>query len=322
MDHQLAQVHTLLQFISSTWGSFHCSPCYQPDIYFINAIAITEVKARHCAYALRTGCYPGEILSLFQVPPSMGHAKRITKILRAETWRQARLLQESLKVWCYSVYKEERVAEWKFKECRRLASQNTEFLWRRLLLSLPKPSKITKTGVCDVIIVGDTNVPEEVVKILEKGPKFACETSLKPPEMLTLVRNVGDRAQQDERERCILDGVDALPRRRGAPKGPNVGKVVSFCLEERLKLMLADKEGGFVLVPEGGFASSARPARLGYTSFQLRSRRSQSYKRELRAFSIPAKHARSCTASTVLGHMLALVASAASGPKLKRSIGG
>lgn len=30
--------------------------------------------------------------------------------------------------------------------------------------------------------------------------------------------------------------------------------------------------------------------------FQLRSRRSQSYKRELRAFSIPAKHGRSCSA--------------------------
>ncbi|KAG0431474.1 hypothetical protein HPB47_021763 [Ixodes persulcatus] len=67
------------------------------DIYFINAIAITEVKARHCAYAIKNGVYPAEVMNLFRIPPSTGHAKRITKILRAETWRQARLLQDGLK---------------------------------------------------------------------------------------------------------------------------------------------------------------------------------------------------------------------------------
>ncbi|KAG0423577.1 hypothetical protein HPB47_000652 [Ixodes persulcatus] len=37
-------------------------------------------------------------MNLFRIPPSTGHAKRITKMLRAETWRQARLLQDGLKV--------------------------------------------------------------------------------------------------------------------------------------------------------------------------------------------------------------------------------
>ncbi|KAM7290164.1 hypothetical protein ISCGN_026830 [Ixodes scapularis] len=251
MNNQLAQVHTLLQFISSTWGSIHCSPCYQQDIYFINAIAITEVKARHCAYAIRNGCYPAEVMKLFQVPPSVGHAKRITKILRAETWRQARLLHDYLKVWCYSVYKEQSVAEWKFRECQQQARRNTEFLWQRLLVSLPKPVRRKEGGICDVVMVGNTSAPEEVVKILQKGPKFAYETSLKPPELLSLVRNVGDKAEEADRERCILDGVDTLPRRvGGSSKRPKVEKVVSFCLEEHLKLLLADKEGGFVLIPE------------------------------------------------------------------------
>ncbi|KAG0429535.1 hypothetical protein HPB47_023550 [Ixodes persulcatus] len=68
------------------------------DIYFINAIAVTSVKARHCAYAIRNGCYPTEVLNLFQIPPSTGHAKRITKILRAETGRQVRLLHDGLKL--------------------------------------------------------------------------------------------------------------------------------------------------------------------------------------------------------------------------------
>ncbi|KAG0430781.1 hypothetical protein HPB47_022377, partial [Ixodes persulcatus] len=112
-----------------------------------------------------------------------------------------------------------------------------------------------KRGVCEVVLLGDAKAPEEIVRVLEKGPKFAGKANIKPQELLTLVRDVGDGVDQDKRDRCILDGVDTLPRQRGgvSSNGPKVGKVVSFCLNEHLKLLVADKEGGFALVAEKDF---------------------------------------------------------------------
>ncbi|KAG0416054.1 hypothetical protein HPB47_006765 [Ixodes persulcatus] len=43
-----------------------CSPCLHPDIYYINAIAVSRVQARHCAFAVKNGCFPIEVLSLCQ----------------------------------------------------------------------------------------------------------------------------------------------------------------------------------------------------------------------------------------------------------------
>lgn len=67
----------------------------------------------------------------------------------------------------------------------------------------------------------DAKAPEAIVKSLVKGAKLACESNLQPQGLLALVRNVGERVVQTERNRCILDGVDVLPREIGV--GPQKG---------------------------------------------------------------------------------------------------
>lgn len=101
----------------------------------------------------------------------------------------------------------------------------------------------------------NAKAPVEIVKSFEKGYKYASKAISKPQELGTLVRDVGDRIYQANKDRCILNAVDTLSRReRGlSSKGPNVGKVVSFCLNEHLKPLLADKESGLVLVSNCGF---------------------------------------------------------------------
>lgn len=180
---------------------------YKYNIYFISSIAVKEVKARPFAYAIRNGCNPADVLNLFQVPPLSGHAKRITKILRTQTWRQPRLPQHGSKVWCHTVRKNGKLAEWKFGDCRREAESNKEFYgngyWHRYW------------DPCEVVMIGEAKAPNEIVRILEKVPTFAGKTILKPQELLTLVRDVGDRVDQTNRDRCILDGVGTLPQQRG-----------------------------------------------------------------------------------------------------------
>lgn len=83
-------------------------------------------------------------------------------------------------------------------------------------------------GDKDIALLDDINSPAVVRKVLEKGPKFASETKSRPPELLSLVRNVAAMGEEVDRETCILEGVEVLP---GGPGGTsarsNVVKVIS-----------------------------------------------------------------------------------------------
>lgn len=86
-------------------------------------------------------------------------------------------------------------------------------------------------------------MPPDVLKVLEKGPTFASEAAALPQELISPVRNVAGEAGEVNRERCILEGVESLPRGPWAPKSkPNVGKVVSFCLGEGKKFSLLTRK--------------------------------------------------------------------------------
>ncbi|KAG0410874.1 hypothetical protein HPB47_012005, partial [Ixodes persulcatus] len=82
-----------------------------------------------------------------------------------------------------------------------------------------------------------------------------------PIEKLCVARALADRVTPEERERCISEAVDVLRCKSGGQKKvPRTGPVVSYFQENKLKLMTADKEGGFVVIPEGLFGEKSRAA--------------------------------------------------------------
>ncbi|XP_064469727.1 uncharacterized protein LOC135384457 [Ornithodoros turicata] len=108
--------------------------------------------------------------------------------------------------------------------------------------------------------MGDVSLPEEVSSVLRKGPKYSLEPVFPTHELLALNRRVAERAQQEDKRRCTAEGVEVLERtvRRPPERGfCRAGKVVELCRSNGLRLLQSDKEGGFVVLPEGVFAEKA-----------------------------------------------------------------
>lgn len=77
-----------------------------------------------------------------------------------------------------------------------------------------------------------------------------------------MVRHVADRSSEQDRERAASDGIDSLLRTVSGkpPVKPPFKKVVSCLRERSLTLLQADKEGGFVLMPDDLFGRKAMAA--------------------------------------------------------------
>ncbi|KAG0419899.1 hypothetical protein HPB47_003812 [Ixodes persulcatus] len=173
------------------------------------------------------------------------------------------------------------VAERKFRACKREVVRVTEFLWERQRAVLPKKLQ-GQPGVKDnVVLLGDATVPTPVLNILEKGPKFATEPSVRPSELLALVRQVSAKTSEDNRDRCVHECVEGLIKGRDRRPLPRMklGPVVQLFNESKLKLLQSDKEGGFVVVPEGLFQERAGQAVLknfrGVTGVELKKVKAQ-----------------------------------------------
>ncbi|KAH8034658.1 hypothetical protein HPB51_000138 [Rhipicephalus microplus] len=76
-------------------------------------------------------------------------------------------------------------------------------------------------------------LPEDIEKLLRKGPKYACTPSVSAHDLVGLNRDLSSKANQD-RERCLLDGMDCLTR--GLRRGGLVAKdSVKAKLQAKLK---------------------------------------------------------------------------------------
>ncbi|CAN8013162.1 unnamed protein product, partial [Ixodes persulcatus] len=67
----------------------------------------------------------------------------------------------------------------------------TQFLWERQRDLLPDNLQGQPGVKGNVVFLGGATVPAVVMNILEKGPKFDTEPSVRPSEMLALVRQAG-----------------------------------------------------------------------------------------------------------------------------------
>ncbi|KAM7308033.1 hypothetical protein ISCGN_011668 [Ixodes scapularis] len=193
--------------------------------------------------------------------PSAGHAKRMCRIMRLEMWKQVGWYRDCLRMWCHQSSPNERSAERAYGEHLRLASEVTEFMWESLRATLPKKEKVCAPAPSPVLFLGKASAPRSVTDVLQGGHKYSLPPNPNPIEKLCIARALADRVRPEERERCISEAVDVLRCKSGGQKkAPRTGPVVSYFQENKLKLLTADKEGGFVVIPEGLFGEKSRAA--------------------------------------------------------------
>lgn len=109
-----------------------------------------------------------------------------------------------------------------------------------------------------VVRLGEYFIPEEDNKLLQLGPKFALEPVLCPPAKLAASRAVSRLVPEEERARCVSECVDAIAKAKTSCVSPNRLNLVARDLASRgLRVLTADKEGCFVVLPDGMFGQKA-----------------------------------------------------------------
>ncbi|KAG0434105.1 hypothetical protein HPB47_019351 [Ixodes persulcatus] len=126
--------------------------------------------------------------------PSWGHTRRICKILKSEAWHTIRYFEDWLSVILRDGV-DKNVDDSRLAVYRKQAAASTEFLWQKMISSLPSKSRPTTTGGM-VTALGGVQLPEDIEKVLCKGPKFSFEPSSGRSQLLAMVRQVGDRVAE------------------------------------------------------------------------------------------------------------------------------
>ncbi|KAG0431439.1 hypothetical protein HPB47_021787 [Ixodes persulcatus] len=217
---------------------------------------------RQYSYAIRHGCFPCEVVALFNgAQPSTGHAKRICRILRSESWKQVGRYRDVLRIKCHALSVNESSAERNYKLHLRTAAQYTEVFWQQTRMTLAKKARRNEGGQQEVTVLEDVILPKQIKDCLDKGPKYSQEPCMNPVLKLSLIRWMGDKAKPEDRERCVADGVDVLQRLEGkTTRKFKTNTIVDYFLEHNLKLLTSDKEGGFVVLPEALYKTKAKEA--------------------------------------------------------------
>ncbi|KAH6937624.1 hypothetical protein HPB50_002539 [Hyalomma asiaticum] len=207
----------------------------------------------------RNGLVPAEFVALFgSLTPSVGH---VCRIMKSEIWRQVRLLYDWIRVLCCA-RDPPWVAERRTKIFKHVAMQNTEFLWQQALLWLPRKGEKHRVTPCRLVLLDEVVIPDDVAAILQKGPKFSIPPRIRMHELLAINRKLANNAGEDS-EMCLLGGIDSIARtarKKDLLPRDRLQQVVSYFEEHDLRLLQADKEGGFVVMSSsahGGKASQA-----------------------------------------------------------------
>ncbi|KAH7984283.1 hypothetical protein HPB52_018970 [Rhipicephalus sanguineus] len=142
----------------------------------------------------------------------------------------------------------------------------TEALWAQTLHQALQTNAVKRKTSCPkrrFAVIGEVGVPE-VADVLNKGPKFSHEPRIEGHELLALNRQIARKVSEKNHERCLLDGVDALMKTRGrlTSRGTKdgLGKLVAFFQQNQRRLLLSDKQGGFVVIAQNEYHRRAKQA--------------------------------------------------------------
>ncbi|KAH7976866.1 hypothetical protein HPB52_020697 [Rhipicephalus sanguineus] len=89
----------------------------------------------------------------------------------------------------------------------------TKALWAQTLYQALQKKAVKRKASSpkkSFAVIGGVGVPEDVANVLNKGPKFAHEPRIEGHELLALNGQIARRASEENHERYLLDGVDAL----------------------------------------------------------------------------------------------------------------
>uniref|UniRef100_L7LVB7 Putative tick transposon n=1 Tax=Rhipicephalus pulchellus TaxID=72859 RepID=L7LVB7_RHIPC len=264
LPYQLAQIAVLVQFISSSRATFPIfNQVLHDPAYLAATIALCECQARVATWHIRRGTCPEQLLAMCGwFRPTVGHTRRMCRILRSEWMSQARLLRDCLKATCGFQRGRHRQCRM-YEDWSRTSQSTLDFLWSTVRRGLPTREK-TPTPTGKVINLTDTTVPDKHLDILKLGPKFCMEPDLKPVEKLATVRSVTKHVEEAERARCVSECIDVLcksqDRHSGNGRTCRIQPVVQFLRDNKFKLMTADKEGFFVLLNEQQYSEKASVA--------------------------------------------------------------
>lgn len=141
-----------------------------------------------------------------------------------------------------------------YSQFQRTAKFQADLLWHVTGKTHPRKKRPDPPKGTKICLVGCDQLPKPVTEVLDKGPKFSTEPKLKPPELLSLVRNVASKVIESEKEACIEEAVGCPPGpHRARRKDPIMNSVVDYLVWQDLRLMISDKEDGFVVVGGGDF---------------------------------------------------------------------
>lgn len=115
----------------------------------------------------------------------------------------------------------------RLRHFKTLAGNTGEFLWKRTLLFLsrdrhksPSLNKVTK--------LRGAPLPDEVEKVLEKGPKYSFQPRLERLQQLAMTRSLGDKASDDARRHLIAKSAECVIHNfKKAPRLP-LKKIASY----------------------------------------------------------------------------------------------
>ncbi|XP_077548301.1 uncharacterized protein LOC144161514 [Haemaphysalis longicornis] len=245
--------------LSSLSGPF--SVCNYLDLtnpaVLVSLIAACECRSRVLGWHVRRRVTPVEVRVVTGwIPPSEGHGRRITKTLRSECWNQKRHFKDCLRVACARNSSGEKSYK-VFREGSAHADCITEALWNYVRPFLPrKEKKLAAEG--KLLILGDTPVQERHQNVLKVRPKCCVEPSLSAVEQLALTRDIARCVPEKERERCVVECVDAVCNLKKSHRvKPKVRDVACHLSANGLRVIQSDKEGHFVVLPEDMFQAKA-----------------------------------------------------------------
>ncbi|XP_049527348.1 uncharacterized protein LOC125947072 [Dermacentor silvarum] len=267
--NQLAQISALNSLLSSTMGSvlpnFLCLSPSATSASLVNLVALTACRARAVTFCMKHQLIPLEVLKLFALfVRSLHHSKRIVNLWSSELCHQYRHYQVCLRILSASLVSSGQQGEVVFRSWSHEAAYVTEFLWATALPSLLVWTRRRVKNECrsgKLTCLGTGTLPENVVNVLDNGPKFCTEVIDNPVELLSMVRNVANSVELDDQNRVLSEGIDCLLARRPRSNASlQVRDTVKFLQKSNLALLLSDKEGGFVVLPKAVFSEKAEQA--------------------------------------------------------------
>lgn len=111
-------------------------------------------------------------------------------------------------------------------------------------------------------LLGTNESPRYISELLEHGPKYCVQTKPEKAELLSVVRNNASKGKCEHRDRCVFEDVEVLRvcGQAGGGRTGTSGRMIRYLRDNNLRLLQADKEGGFVIVKDEDFCKKGLEA--------------------------------------------------------------